>query len=199
MTLVTSVANSKGGVTKTTSTVFLGVALSAYGKVLCVDADPQGSLYDWYASAEEAGDRLPFDVQIANASALSRKLPGSEAYDFVLIDTPPGNAGIIQATLSFADVVIMPVQAAPMDVNRMWATLDVLGGVPVIALMANLDKDTALVRETREAIDADESLVRFDSEIPHNQAIRKALGTTPKDLYGYGAVAHELLTLMKES
>ena len=49
---VIALLNQKGGVGKTTLSLHLAAALSASGKVLLVDADPQGSALDWSAQRE---------------------------------------------------------------------------------------------------------------------------------------------------
>jgi chromosome partitioning protein len=55
MNTVIAIANQKGGVAKTTSTMNLSHALTARGaKVLCIDADPQGDLTDYFGFDQDA-------------------------------------------------------------------------------------------------------------------------------------------------
>ena len=64
---IITMANMKGGVGKTTSTICTAMALHRLGeKVEVRDIDPQGSATLWAEHAREAGTPLPFEVKVAN-------------------------------------------------------------------------------------------------------------------------------------
>src|SRR3954454_2993814 len=71
-TRVISLANQKGGVAKTTTTLNLGVAFAEQGlRVLCIDLDPQGNLTMSQGMNPDTIERSMFDV-------LVHRLPISE-------------------------------------------------------------------------------------------------------------------------
>src|SRR6478609_7834503 len=64
-TQVLSLANQKGGVAKTTTTLNLGVAFSEHGlRVLCIDLDPQGNLTMSQGLNPDTIERSMFDVLV---------------------------------------------------------------------------------------------------------------------------------------
>jgi len=87
MVRIISIVNTKGGVGKTTTAVYLATALSCQDRVVLLDADPQGSATSWATDAFEAGDQLDFEVRPANAPIVRRC--GDIDADLVIIDTPP--------------------------------------------------------------------------------------------------------------
>ncbi len=67
-TQVISLANQKGGVAKTTTTLNLGVALAEKGlRVLCIDLDPQGNLTMSQGMNPDTIERSMFDVLVHRA------------------------------------------------------------------------------------------------------------------------------------
>jgi len=111
---VVSVVNGKGGVGKTTTTVNLAELLSEVGKVLAVDADPQGSTAWWLERSESN-----VDLVSETDSRLLGRLREVGGYDVVLVDTQPAlRVEGLRAVIRASDYVILPSPPAAMDVRE---------------------------------------------------------------------------------
>lgn len=186
-----SLVNLKGGVGKTTSAVYLAAAFAEAGPTVLLDADPQGSASDWAAVVEDGGAVMPFDVRVANQRTLTR---GLEAYSFAVIDTPPGNPGVIDAAIAAADLVLIPTDASALDIQRVWPSVDAAtrAGKPAAVLLVRARANT---RNLAAAIDAFEAagVAVIDTRIPLREEIKAAYGTIPTRRHGYDAVAADLM------
>lgn len=120
MGLVIAVANQKGGVGKTTTTMNLAGAFNHSGyKTLVADADDQNSCLRWSAVADEQNP-LPFRIvsiathgkQIGNVISQL-----AEDSDIVLVDCPPSIKDPATArVLAVADATIIPTDSSPLDI-----------------------------------------------------------------------------------
>ncbi|TGD93752.1 ParA family protein [Methylobacterium nonmethylotrophicum] len=116
------VANQKGGAGKSTICAHFGALAEADGKTLLVDADPQGSLTDWYTSREA---ETPLLAQ-ADANSIAQVLDAAadEGVKWVIIDSAPHNAPLMASLMSRANVTVIPVRPGPFDLKAAGKTLD---------------------------------------------------------------------------
>lgn len=193
MATTIALVQTKGGVGKTTSAIYLACALIALGYTVELwDTDMQGSATEWAEDAQEAGTPLPFVVEIMNIAKLKR-LAGKSEHDFVIIDTPPGDPATIDAAIKAADVVIMPTEPAVMDIKRLIATNNNLpADTARIALFTKTNEQTIALRHGLEFLE-DSDLALFSTRIKHRQAFKTIPGEVPTDLMGYEEVAKELM------
>ncbi|MCI1832665.1 MAG: ParA family protein [Bifidobacterium sp.] len=188
-----AIANAKGGVAKTTTSMYLAATIAHRGGRVCVyDADPQSSASLWADAAGDAGDALAFEVRPANLSTLSH-LAGDDVDSWSIVDAPP-QGKMLQASIHAADFVLIPTSDSPLDLQQAWAMLDeALASRPAAILVVKAEPATVAFRETMHALGEAES-PRFDTVIPKRQQIKKALGTNPVNLYEY----RDLLTELEE-
>jgi len=116
------VGNVKGGVGKTTSSVYLAAAAASRGRelVVLVDSDPQGSAAEWFEQNPVEGVEL---IEAPSERTVVRALTDSVDV-VVVVDTPPGDERIVRAALRRADAVVIPTRAGGVEPSRVLATLE---------------------------------------------------------------------------
>lgn len=188
---IIAMANMKGGVGKTTSTICTALALSRLGrKVEVRDIDPQGSAMLWASKARAAGDPLPFDVLVANRFTVA--VPPSDPDTWVLVDTPPSQSDLIAAAVDASTLVVLVSTPGGLDLDRMWETSQAIDRPSSVLLTQVRTNTVALRRAERYLIER--GLARFDAMIPFRESLRRSSesGRLP-NASGYGLVAHELI------
>ena len=188
-----AVVNTKGGVGKTTTAVYLATVAASQGKSTeLLDADPQGSATSWSDIAAEEGVPLPFPVTPANKITLGR----TGQRELTVIDTPPGAADVILAAIDAADVVVVPTAPSGLDLQRVWPTLEAAAHKPAGVLVTSAELGTKLLELTKETLEA-EGVFVFENIIGKRQAIRQAFGTVPVNLYGYRDLLDEIFEVTR--
>ncbi len=125
MTRVISVANSKGGVGKSTITILLASALAKQKKkkVLIMDTDSQESVSKWYNTQKSFYESEPLveveRIMVNHVQMYLQKF--GEDYDIIFIDVPRMTEGDREATnaqlLYYCDSILIPVLGSQFDVQ----------------------------------------------------------------------------------
>src|SRR4051794_24189861 len=125
--MIVVVAALKGGVGKTTTSVYLSaIAASNRRTATLVDSDPQASAADWIENAEdEAFERVTL-VEAPTERMLLKALSRIETDDSAIVDTPPGNDRLLAKAIEVADAVVIPTRIGGVETARVEAVLDLV-------------------------------------------------------------------------
>jgi chromosome partitioning protein len=149
------VTNLKGGVGKTTTTVYLAAVAAQRGHtpVVVVDADRQASAAEWLE------ERPLDDVEVIEAPSertLARAMRAEEGT--VVVDLPPGDERLVQSAMGAADAIVIPTRAGGVEFARVAYTLGLIpsktphGIVITAARLGTNDLDETIDWWTKEKV-----------------------------------------------
>lgn len=189
-----ALVNTKGGVGKTTTAMHVAAGLSAHGRVLLIDCDPQQSALTWSQGVE-----LPFPVISLPVNDVHKRVPAlAGGFDHVVIDTPPGQIPIIKSAVLAAEAVLVPISPTSVDVDRLRPTFELLAEIEPVhevgvgVLLTKMRAGTNSARAIREVL-AEQHYPVMEAEIPMTEVYAQAFGRVPADLGHYELLLKELL------
>lgn len=190
--MIVTIASLKGGVGKTTTTLYLATCAAAQHATAVIDADEERSASRW---ANAAG--LPFTVIQAERDRLAQQARQLAKENVsVFIDTPPNNREILTRASMLADIVVVPVKPTGLDVDRLLPTLELLrdveatrGSLDVAILLTHWDRRKSLAQEATEAL---KDFPVLDSKIRDLTRYEQSFGITPNYLVEYRNVWRDL-------
>lgn len=141
--MIITIANSKGGVGKSTLAVHLAAWLHEQGhSVTLADCDTQQSSSEWI---REAITELKA-VRLGNPNEILNELPAlALETDYVIADGPGSNTETSRALLLRADFAIVPCKASMLEVRALAKATEVLrqaqdirGGIPKAVIVLSM-------------------------------------------------------------
>lgn len=158
--MIITIANSKGGVGKSTLAVHLAAWLHEQGcKVTLADCDTQQSSSEWIREAVPGVKAVRLD----NPDTILNELPSlSQEADFVVADGPGSQTETSRALLLRADLAIVPCKASMLEIRALAKATEVLrqaqdirGGVPkAIIVLSMIGQNYRLTKDMKDAATA---------------------------------------------
>jgi len=195
--MILAVANTKGGVGKTTLAVNLVIARAIeHRDVLLVDADEQGSAADFtQLRTDKAGEAGYTAMRLKGREVRSEIEKLRSKFDDIIIDVGGRDNEGLRAALTTADTVLVPVQPSSFDVwsfDRINALVNEAKAVnPKLLAVAVLNAADPQGQDNSEAIDVLQEMdgIRtLPNVLVRRKAFRNAaaqgcsvLDMTPKD------------------
>ena len=202
---IVAVANTKGGVGKSTIAGNLTWALAAGDfkrRTVLVDTDPQASVTKWF----DLSDEVPFDrLQLTTARVLQQQLPRlRERFEFIVVDCPPMQSDVTAAALYQADLGLIPVLPSPLDVLAYGELVPLLRqaqgvhqNLQLRFVVNQLAPRTVLGREVEESFQ-DAEVPRFGTQLHSRQIYRQVVARGSSVVLESGPAREEILSLVRE-
>jgi len=158
--MILALANSKGGVGKSTLAVHLAVWLHEKGRqVAFVDSDVQGSSSAWLKEA--APEIKP--IRLLTPEDVVAQLPKLQA-DVVIVDGPAGLSEVTRAILVLSDLAILPCGPSILDLRALIEAVGIIRkiqeirhGSPKMVIVPNkLQMQYRLSKELLQTIQSQE-------------------------------------------
>jgi len=157
LNMIITIANSKGGVGKSTLAVHLAAWLHEQGcRVTLADCDTQQSSSEWI---REAAPEVKA-VRLDNPDIILNELPNlAQDADFVVADGPGSQTETSRALLLRADLAIVPCKASMLEVRALAKATEVLrqaqdirGGVPkAMIVLSMIGLNYRLTKDMKDA------------------------------------------------
>ena len=125
--MIVVVAALKGGVGKTTTSVYLAaVASSSRRAVTLIDADAQASAAEWIEEADGEPLETVTVVEAPTGRLLTRALERIDPDEVGIVDSPPGNERILEHAMSVADCIVIPTRVGGVETARAEEVFDMV-------------------------------------------------------------------------
>jgi chromosome partitioning protein len=201
---IISIAQQKGGAGKTTLAAQLAIGfLNSGAKVATIDIDPQGSLSLWYAARMAAlgSKNTLIHSQIQGWRLKKEAERMAEDVDYVIIDAPPHTETEATIAIREADLVLIPMQASPMD---LWASRPTIKtaqdeGTDSLIILNRVDTRTKLnstIQDKLIELDAKVAKSSLGNRVAFASSMMEGKGVVETE--SSSAAAKEITALIKE-
>ena len=114
--MILVVAALKGGVGKTTTSVYLSALASTSRRwATLIDADPQASAAEWLDGTEDPNLERVTLVEAPTERMMAKAIERVDEEEWAIVDSPPGNDRMLARAMSMADVVVIPTRVGGVE------------------------------------------------------------------------------------